>query len=170
MALYSENASKTSNDLIESFINGLKSRNEEQRLKTAKDLQHYVNYELQELSTEDINAFIETFNKYIFEMMISNSDINDKKGGILAIVILVGIDVDTQTHSIICSRFANYLRNLITHDASLMELAAYAVGKIALESGTLTASYVDYEVKRAIEWLSSERNEAKRLGAVRIYV
>lgn len=48
-----------------------------------------------------------------------------------------------------------------------MELAAKAVGKLALASGTYSTEYIDVEVKRAFEWLSaSERHEGKRLAAV----
>lgn len=47
-----------------------------------------------------------------------------------------------------------------------MELAAYAIGRLALVSGACTAEYVEFEAKRAFEWLCGDRYEAKRLGAV----
>lgn len=48
-----------------------------------------------------------------------------------------------------------------------MELAAKAVGKLALVSGTYSTEYIDVEVKRAFEWLAAtERHEGKRLAAV----
>ncbi|RWS10462.1 hypothetical protein B4U79_12736 [Dinothrombium tinctorium] len=160
--------SKTSKEcIIEAFVNGLKSRSDEVRYKTARELQHYVATELPEMSVEDVTLFMDTFNKHIFDMMVTNSDLNDKKGGILAIIILVGVDVGNRSTR--CSRFANYLRSTtVPNDTGLMELMAYAVGRVAIASGTLTASYVDYEVKRAIEWLSGDRNESKRHGAVLI--
>lgn len=159
-----DSSNKSSRDLaIEVFATGLRSGNEDIRRKTVKDLQRYVNVELQEMSVEEISGFMEFFSKHIFEM-ISSSDVNDKKGGILAIIILVGVEVGNK--SIQCSRFANYLRNQLPNDVDLWELTAYAVGRVALASGQLTASYVEYEVKRAIEWLGSERNETKRHGAV----
>jgi hypothetical protein len=48
-----------------------------------------------------------------------------------------------------------------------MELAAKTVGKLALVSGTYTAEYVEFEVKRAFEWLGGDRHEGKRHAAVR---
>jgi FKBP12-rapamycin complex-associated protein len=33
-------------------------------------------------------------------------------------------------------------------------------------SGSYTAEYVEFEVKRAFEWLSGERNEGRRHAAV----
>ena len=78
---------------------------------------------------------------------------------------LIGVDVGNKTAKV--SRFANYLRNLLpSSDVSIMEMAAKAVGILALSSGTYAAEHVDYEVKRSIEWLTGERNEAKRHAAV----
>jgi FKBP12-rapamycin complex-associated protein len=48
-----------------------------------------------------------------------------------------------------------------------MELAAKTVGKLALVSGTYAAEYVEFEVKRAFEWLGGDRYEGKRHAAVR---
>ena len=78
---------------------------------------------------------------------------------------LIGLDVGNTSTRL--SRFANYLRNLLpSHDVVVMEMAAAAVGKLALASGTLTAEYVEFEVKRTFEWLSGDRNEGRRQAAV----
>ncbi|VVC87256.1 unnamed protein product [Leptidea sinapis] len=47
-----------------------------------------------------------------------------------------------------------------------MELAAKTVGRLATVSGVKRSEYVDFEVKRAFEWLSEERNEGRRHSAV----
>lgn len=78
---------------------------------------------------------------------------------------LIGLDVGNTSNRI--SRFANYLRNLLpSSDVVVMEMAAKAVGKLALASGTYTAEYVEFEVKRAFEWLTGDRNEGRRYAAV----
>lgn len=69
---------------INIFISGLKSKNEDIRLKTTKDLHHYIATELREMSIEEVTKFLDDFNHHIFDM-VSSSDMNDKKGGILAI-------------------------------------------------------------------------------------
>lgn len=146
------------------FVTGLKSRHEESRAKAARDLYHYVTTELREVPAEDLTSFMDEFNHHIFEM-VSSSDTNEKKGGILAIVSLIGVDVGNTSTRI--SRFANYLRNMLpSNDTSVMELAAKAVGRLALASGTYTAEYVEFEAKRAFEWLSGDRNEGRRHAAV----
>lgn len=63
------------------FVNGLKSRNKDVQNKAIQELSLYVKTELRE--TPD-DMFFEDFNHYIFEMLTS-SDNNEKKGGILAI-------------------------------------------------------------------------------------
>ncbi|GAB6019044.1 hypothetical protein CHUAL_000671 [Chamberlinius hualienensis] len=146
------------------FVLGLRSKQEEIRAKAAQDLFYYVTTELREVPLETLTSFMDDFNHHIFEM-VSSADPNDKKGGILGIVSLIGIDVGNTSTRI--SRFANYLRNLLpSTDTSVMELAAMAVGRVAQASGTYTAEYVEFEVKRAFEWLSGDRNEGRRHAAV----
>jgi FKBP12-rapamycin complex-associated protein len=70
--------------LMQQYVSGLKSRNDEARSKTARDLNHYVTTELREVSMDDLTTFMDEFNHQIFEM-VSSSDVNEKKGGILAI-------------------------------------------------------------------------------------
>ncbi|CAH1772250.1 unnamed protein product [Owenia fusiformis] len=149
---------------MQQFVRGLRSRNEATRQKTAKDLNHYVSTELREVSIEDLTSFMDDFNHQIFEM-VSSPDVNERKGGIMAIVSLIGVDVGNSNTRI--TRFANYLRNLLpSNDTVVMEMASKAVGKLALASGTYTAEYVEFEVKRALEWLTGDRNEGRRQAAV----
>lgn len=67
------------------YFNGLKSKTEKTRNKAATELLRYATTELRELSTiDDLVAFMDACNTNIFNM-VSSSDINEKKGGILAI-------------------------------------------------------------------------------------
>lgn len=69
---------------MQQFVAGLKSRSPETRMKTAQELMVYVKSELREATPDEINTFLDEFNHHIFEM-VSGSDVNEKKGGILAI-------------------------------------------------------------------------------------
>ena len=63
------------------------------------------------------------------------------------------------------------MRNLLpSSDIGVMELAAKTMGKLALVSGTYAAEYVEFEVKRAFEWLGGDRHEGKRHAAVRYFM
>ncbi|KPJ18652.1 Serine/threonine-protein kinase mTOR [Papilio machaon] len=149
---------------VTQFVAGLKSRNVDIQTKTARELYHYAKTELREVPQEELTQFLDEFNHQIFEMVSSN-DVHEKKGGVLAIVCLIGGDCDTTKTRI--TRFANYLRNLLpSSDVGVMELAAKTVGRLATVSGVKRAEYVEFEVKRAFEWLSEERNEGRRHSAV----
>uniref|UniRef100_A0A6I8SE13 Serine/threonine-protein kinase TOR n=1 Tax=Xenopus tropicalis TaxID=8364 RepID=A0A6I8SE13_XENTR len=149
--------------MLQQFANGLRSRNEETRIKAAKDLQHYVTTELREVSQEEATQFYDELNHFIFEF-VSSSDVSERKGGILAIVSLIGVEGGNATR---ISRFANYLRNLLpSSDPGVMEMASKAMGRLAMAGDTFTAEYVEFEVKRALEWLGADRNEGRRHAAV----
>ncbi|MGH0128951.1 UNVERIFIED_CONTAM: hypothetical protein FKN15_057794 [Acipenser sinensis] len=149
--------------VLQQFVSGLKNRSEEMRAKAAKDLQHYVTTELRELSQEEATQFYDELNHHIFEL-VSSSDVNEKKGGILAIVSLIGVEGGNATR---ISRFANYLRNLLpSSDLVVMEMASKAMGRLSMAGDTFTAEYVEFEVKRALEWLGADRNEGRRHAAV----
>ena len=51
----------------------------------------------------------------------------------------------------------------------VFDLSACAVGKIAINSGSVTPNFVDFEIRRAIELISTDKNETKRHSAV-IYI
>lgn len=47
-----------------------------------------------------------------------------------------------------------------------MEMTSKAIGRLAMAGDTFTAEYVEFEVKRALEWLGPDRNEGRRHAAV----
>jgi len=74
--------------IVEKFVAGLKSRNEETRARATRDLKQYVSTELKEALSDELTVFLEEFNQQIVEM-VSSQDVNEKKGGILAISMLI---------------------------------------------------------------------------------
>lgn len=80
---------------------------------------------------------------------------------------LIGVEGGNATR---IGRFANYLRNLLpSNDPVVMEMASKAIGRLAMAGDTFTAEYVEFEVKRALEWLGADRNEGRRHAAVSAY-
>lgn len=76
---------------------------------------------------------------------------------------------DTETTKTRTTRYANYLRNVFpTSDISVLELAAKTMGRLASSLGVKRSEYIEFEMKRGLEWLGEERNEGKRLSAVLI--
>ena len=66
------------------FHGGLKSRSDEVRLRTARELQKFVSTELRELPPERYGSTLDEINQVIFSL-ISSPEVHEKKGGILAI-------------------------------------------------------------------------------------
>lgn len=223
--------------VLQQFVSGLKSRNEDTRAKSAKDLQHYVTTELREVR-ENNNML--TFNQHnslvlnltqvqqwhaVYLIFVSFCDVQlcfsatAKPGWSHYIlwrvkpphiwagvqfwcereerrhsryrykhqpwaiclsprsicseihgywffipVSLIGVEGGNATR---ISRFANYLRNLLpSSDPVVMEMASKAMGHLSMAGDTFTAEYVEFEVKRALEWLGADRNEGRRHAAV----
>ncbi|XP_037075376.1 serine/threonine-protein kinase mTOR-like [Pollicipes pollicipes] len=150
--------------IVQTYISGLRSKSEDEKSKTVHELYHYVSTELLEVPPGELQAFMDEFNHQIFNLA-SSADSNDKKGAILATVSLISVDVGNSTTRI--SRSANLLRNLLPcADIGVIELTAKAVARLAMSSGLNSAEYVEFEVKRALEWLGGERNENRRQSAV----
>jgi len=47
-----------------------------------------------------------------------------------------------------------------------MEIAAQAMGRMAACSSSYRTEHIEFHIRRAIEWLASEKNEGKRQAAV----
>ncbi|KAG4088925.1 FAT-domain-containing protein [Neocallimastix lanati (nom. inval.)] len=153
-----------SNEVLNKILNDLKSRSEETKYKAASDLKEHVISVSREISGENFTKFINDVNRRIFALIQSN-DNDEKIGGILAIDSLIDFDGEENTTKI--TRFANYLRFVLPgNDLQTMVLASKALGRLALSGGTLTPEFVEFEVKRALEWLQGDRHESKRYAAV----
>jgi FKBP12-rapamycin complex-associated protein len=78
------------------------------------------------------------------------------------------VDVECEESSTFITRFANYLRQLLPcNDVATMIMASKVLGHLAQAGGTLTADFVEFEVKRALEGLNSEKRvEQQRLASV----
>ena len=97
--------------------------------------------------------------------MVGPNETQERIGGILAIEALIGFDGDDQAQK--TTRFSGYLRAALrSNDNALLIYAARCLGRLAKPGGALTAELVESEVKYALEWLQSERQENRRFAAV----
>ena len=78
------------------------------------------------------------------------------------------VDVECEESPTFITRFANYLRLILPcNNVATMIMAAKVLGHLAQAGGTLTADFVEFETKRALESLNAEkRSEHHRLAAV----
>ena len=77
------------------FVAGLKSRQDDVRLRAARDLQRFVSTELRELPAERYGSVLDEINQSIFSL-VSSPEVHEKKGGILAIGEGLGEEVAHQ--------------------------------------------------------------------------
>ena len=70
--------------MLQSFVSGLKSRHDDVREKTAKQMQQYIETDLREVSADENASFVSDLYHSIFEM-VSSSELHEKKGGVMAI-------------------------------------------------------------------------------------
>ena len=166
----------SSDSLFESVIGNalteLRSRDEVRRKKAIQCLQQYINQDMSEVTDEELKAFYDLSITKIFDLMLGSgaTNANDIKAGIVLMCILLDSmsSLVDKTKPVICAPFANHLRNLNHNfsDPELLELSACAVAKIAINSGSVTTNFVDFEIRRAIEIISTDKNETKRHSAV----
>ena len=143
----------------------LRSSDRSRRTNAAAELRQHVEAEAREMVGERFVKYMTDLNRKLFELV--NSDVVDEKlGGIGAIDQL--IDLESEDNSTKITRFANYLRmSLPNSSVPVMEAAAKALGHLARAGGTLTADFVEFEVRRALEWLrESARYEHRRHASV----
>lgn len=160
-----------SKTVFKAIITNLKSKCDDERNNATQQLQNYVINEVQGKPMEFIKTFIEEINHQIVKLFRANSETSAKKGGLLAMITLISLDVGDRIMQ--CTKFANIIRDLpVANDVSLMELEAYTIGKIAEVSGSLTTKYMDFEVGKAVEWLRTEQidrhSDKKHCGALRL--
>eukprot|EP00736_Rhodelphis_marinus_P007859 Rmarinus@m.12108 len=154
-----------STDGLTKLISDLRNKSEDVRLRAGKNLRGYVEEEARAMSGEEFTRFMNDLNRKIFDL-VHSSEAHDRMGGLIAIDEL--IDLDCEENATKITRFANYLRMILpnAHDRATLERASRALGHLARAGGTLTADFVEFEVKRSLEWLQGDRYELRRLAAV----
>ncbi|KHN87555.1 Target of rapamycin -like protein [Toxocara canis] len=159
-------ASKKANEYLTKLR---KKSSDESRIMVARQLYHFINGDLRDYSAQYVNEFISTFDarldqSAIYEL-ISSSDNDEKKSGILLIVCLVESAGDESKR---VPRFAKYLLKALTNsDEAGMKLAARAIAYLIQTSKTFAVELVEKSLNQVCEWLEEpERHEARRLAAV----
>ncbi|KAH8375520.1 target of rapamycin [Drosophila serrata] len=155
----------SSSSVVQQFVNGLKSRNRNVQNKATQDLLFYVKTELREMSQEELAQFFDEFDHHIFTM-VNAADINEKKGGALAMKCLINCEGSLTARKGI-SPYLNRLRDLLLiNDVSVMEIAARSLVKLANMPTSKGADSFDFDIKKAFEVLGGERQEYRRHAAV----
>ncbi|KAJ1339772.1 hypothetical protein BSLG_005591 [Batrachochytrium salamandrivorans] len=157
-------ATRSVTELAKVFLD-LKSKSEDIRIKAATELYDYAFATSQEVAGEALTKFTNDLNRRIFEL-IQSQDVDEKIGGVTALDKLIDLDGGEENLTKV-TRFANYLRIILPGtDPRITVSACSALGHLARNTGTLATEFVEFEVKRALEWLQGDRHEARRFAAV----
>eukprot|EP01080_Neovahlkampfia_damariscottae_P002252 gene2252-2426_t len=159
---------KTTDPILKNTFLGLKDKKENVRSKNIGVLYDYVEKNTKELSGESFSFFIESVMENLQEL-INSKEINERITGILSLEKLIDLHYEDPRK---ITRFSNYLRNSLTNyhsDSTTVALVARALGKLAKASSTtssktLTAELVEFECKRALEWLEGFKEKHKDEG------
>lgn len=176
-------SSMMQNFILDQIFQELKSKDEIRRSKAAKDLRRiFTTVSTDITSTEQLYIFNNYINKKIFDL-INSTQISDQLGGIEAINSLVELlnsssdesltqlttGNNTDDNSNMVTRYANYLRKLLSSsDSKVMRAATSTIGSLATSGGSLSGDFVEDEVKRSMEWLLNEKLDTKRHSAILI--
>ncbi|KAI9673478.1 MAG: phosphatidylinositol kinase- protein kinase tor1 [Caeruleum heppii] len=151
-------------DALNRIFQELRSKNDDLRRKASYDLRAHVVAASRELPADKFQEYYNVINSRIAQLIEHSNDTNERIGGILALDRLIDFDGDDAAQK--TTRFARYLRSVMrSNDTAAMILASRALGRLAVPGGTLTAELVESEVKSALEWLQSDRQENRRFAA-----
>ncbi|WPH02862.1 Hypothetical protein R9X50_00573000 [Acrodontium crateriforme] len=152
-------------DSFEVIFVDLKARHESTRSNAAAKLGEQVQSAVRELAPAEFNRYYNEVQKKIFELTLQGSDTHERTGGLYALNALIDFKGDDAAQK--TTKFGSVLNRVLEgNDTSAMIVAAKCLGRLAAPGGALTAELVEAEVKHALEWLTSERNENRRFSAV----
>eukprot|EP00007_Cunea_sp_BSH-02190019_P005820 CAMPEP_0174239676 /NCGR_PEP_ID=MMETSP0417-20130205/15613_1 /TAXON_ID=242541 /ORGANISM="Mayorella sp, Strain BSH-02190019" /LENGTH=2416 /DNA_ID=CAMNT_0015318639 /DNA_START=113 /DNA_END=7359 /DNA_ORIENTATION=+ len=145
---------------IKQLLTAIAAKNLEfsQREVAADRFFAYVQQHCRDLVSTQVPKFLNDVIQQIFQLVNSTAS-TDRIAGVLAIDRLIDIQYDGNVSGKV-QRLANYLRKVLhAHDPAVTEMAAVALGRLTRTEGSLTAEFVELEVKRAIEWLENESGD-----------
>jgi len=154
-------------DNLETIFQDVKGRSDTVRQDAAARLGDQVNSAFRELPPAEFNRYYADLQSRMSQLILNGTDTHERTGGLYVLSSLIDFKGDDAALKV--TKFSNYLkRTLEGNDTSAMVVAAKCLGRLAGPGGALTAELVDAEVKHALEWLTSERNENRRFAAVLI--
>ena len=123
-----------------------------------------IHSELREVSGNSLARLMRVYASKV-HALIQSSVLECQMQGLLAAELLIDM-VTAANASTLVQLVANVLRSVLSGpQETLYAPAARALGRLATREGTLVRDCVEFELKRAIEWMS-DKSESRRLCAV----
>ncbi|KAG2382353.1 hypothetical protein C9374_005555 [Naegleria lovaniensis] len=164
---------------LESIISEITSKREEKRISGVDSFRTHVEKLFRENTTDDFVDFIEEFLNDKVGSLLNSREAHERRASIILIDLIMDIHNDSQkkTNRIrFSTRLYSHLKIALgkyVHDSPVVLLISKIFGKLARElnssqhsNKTLTAEWVEFEIKRAMEWIIGDDKE--RLAAVAV--
>ncbi|TNN10640.1 Serine/threonine-protein kinase tor [Schistosoma japonicum] len=147
--------------LVNQFVQGIKSPNEDDRLKTVTELCKVVSSELKEVSDQNYIICLDLLCNELINIFL-NGDIHEKKGAIVAMGCLAEVDfMSVHNH---CQRFVRQLLTQpVTTDLQLTALEARLIGQLGL---VFPYDFIEEQIKHACDILSKDNSDAQKHFAI----
>ncbi|KAF7259839.1 hypothetical protein EG68_02702 [Paragonimus skrjabini miyazakii] len=144
-------------NVVSRLVDGLKSRNEEDRLRTVQELYRIVDRELKEVSIQSYVFCLDLMCNQLLNMY-AVGEIWEKKGAVIGMGCIAEMDF-MSVHNY-CQRFANLLQNrTASSDIQLIALEARLMGQFGL---VFPYDFIDSQIKRACESLTSDCSDSQK--------
>ncbi|KAF5402330.1 hypothetical protein PHET_04458 [Paragonimus heterotremus] len=144
-------------NVVSRLVDGLKSRNEEDRLRTVQELYRIVDRELKEVSIQSYVFCLDLMCNQLLNMY-AVGEIWEKKGAVIGMGCIAEMDF-MGVHNY-CQRFANLLQNrTASSDIQLIALEARLMGQFGL---VFPYDFIDSQIKRACESLTSDCSDSQK--------
>lgn len=139
----------------------------------SKEFQATVEGKINEVSPEVSASMMHQLSEKISNL-IQSKYVKESLIAVIAISALIEVNYDEQEKSLI--RFANTLRMVFQRrlegdtqnviiQRQVLEIAATTLGRLALKDDALATDFVEFEIRRALEWLQADRHASRRFAA-----
>ncbi|XP_031383805.1 serine/threonine-protein kinase TOR isoform X3 [Punica granatum] len=130
-------------------------------------LRKYIEEEAHDLSGEAFSRFMDQLYDRISSLLEINN-VADNLGALRVIDELIDVNLGENASKV--SKFSYYMRMVfdVKRDEAVLVPASRVLGHLARVGGAMTADEVEYQLKKALDWLRGDRVEYRRLAAVLI--
>ena len=150
--------------ILQPYMKALASDAEETQLFAARQLLNFVTNRFLEFTQDDIVSLLRELGT-----LLASQNLNGKKGGVYAAVVLLRLDVSPTQKLLIHSRIRNLFLGLLVQEESMQLLVSRAIGYIS-RSESRGASTIGCQFwSTAIDWLGTKGQiDIKRIASLLI--
>eukprot|EP01114_Cavostelium_apophysatum_P007349 TRINITY_DN1943_c0_g1_i2.p1 TRINITY_DN1943_c0_g1~~TRINITY_DN1943_c0_g1_i2.p1 ORF type:complete len:2294 (+),score=720.41 TRINITY_DN1943_c0_g1_i2:229-7110(+) len=147
---------------LRAIFSDLKSSTDDNgRSRSIKSLRDLIESQSRELTPDNYKIWLQVLLKTNIGNLVNSTALDERIVGLIAVDELIDA-----THEDSASIIASYLRiGLKASEPQVLSLAAKALGHLARINSVNIAEAVEFEIRRALEYIQGQRSESKRHSA-----